>query len=76
VAFCNRVGFEDGVNFWGGSALIGPDGGVVSSGKVMEEDLVIADLEENAIRRARRFSRHFLDEDPGLVRRELKRMGY
>ena len=76
VAFCNRVGFEDGVNFWGGSALIGPDGGVVASGKVMEEDLVLADLEENVIRRARRFSRHFLDEDPGLVRRELKRMGY
>jgi predicted amidohydrolase len=76
VAFCNRVGFEDGVNFWGGSALIGPDGGVVATGKLMEERLVIADLDESAIRRARRFSRHFLDEDPGLVRRELKRMGY
>ena len=23
VVFANRVGFEDGVNFWGGSAIVG-----------------------------------------------------
>src|SRR5205807_1196291 len=29
--YCNRVGFEDGANFWGGSMVIGPSGGVDSS---------------------------------------------
>ena len=26
VAFCNRVGNEEGLTFWGGSRLLGPDG--------------------------------------------------
>ena len=74
LAFCNRVGYEDGVNFWGGSQLIGPDGSVVASAKQFEEDLLIAPIDEEEIRRARRFSRHLLDEDHALVLRELKRV--
>ncbi|HXX62305.1 MAG TPA: nitrilase-related carbon-nitrogen hydrolase, partial [Bacteroidota bacterium] len=34
IAFCNRVGFEDGVNFWGGSEVIAPDGTRVVSAKL------------------------------------------
>jgi len=74
VAFCNRVGFEDGVNFWGGSEIVGPDGTCIVSAKLFEEDLIIADIDENELRRARRLSRHFLDDDPELVERELKRI--
>jgi predicted amidohydrolase len=74
LAFCNRVGYEDGVNFWGGSQLIEPDGDVVARGKLFEEDLVLTEVDDNAIRRARRVSRHFLDENPELVIRELTRM--
>jgi NAD+ synthase (glutamine-hydrolysing) len=74
VAFCNRVGFEDGVNFWGGSELVAPDGNVVGASPLFKEDLLLADLDDNEIRRARRFSRHFLDDDPALVRRELARI--
>ena len=74
VAFCNRIGFEDGVNFWGGSELVGPDGTVMASGKLFEEDLLVAEIDDNEIRRARRFSRHFLDDDPGLVAREIARL--
>lgn len=75
IAFCNRVGYEDGVNFWGGSEVVGPDGEVQRSGKFFEEDLVTAVIDDVEVRRARRFSRHFLDEDTELVRRELKRIG-
>ena len=32
LAFCNRVGFEDGVNFWGGSQIVGPSGDVLEHG--------------------------------------------
>jgi predicted amidohydrolase len=74
VAFCNRVGFEDGVNFWGGSEIVGPDGSCLASAKLFDEDLIVADIDENELRRARRLSRHFLDDDPGLVERELKRI--
>lgn len=74
VAFCNRVGFEDGVNFWGGSEIVSPDGSCLASAKLFEEDLIIADIDENELRRARRLSRHFLDDDPGLVERELNKI--
>jgi predicted amidohydrolase len=74
LVFCNRVGFEDGVSFWGGSEVVGPDGTVVASGKLLEEDMVTADIDLENIRRARRMSRHFLDDDPHLVQRELRRI--
>jgi NAD+ synthase (glutamine-hydrolysing) len=74
LAVCNRVGFEDGVNFWGGSLVVGPAGDIVVEAKLFEEDLVVARIHDEEVRRARRFSRHFLDEDPTLVLRELERI--
>jgi predicted amidohydrolase len=74
LAFCNRVGFEDGVNFWGGSAVVGPSGDTKASAKLFDEDLIVADIDEGELRRARRFSRHVNDEDVSLVLRELRRI--
>jgi NAD+ synthase (glutamine-hydrolysing) len=74
VLFCNRVGYEDGVNFWGGSEVIDPGGDVVAAAKLFDEDLVIAEIDTNEVRRARRLSRHFLDENPDFVFRELRRV--
>ncbi len=74
VVFCNRIGYEDGVNFWGGSEIVGPDGTVLATAPVFEPGLISAVIDENAIRRARRFSRHFLDDDIGLVLSELRRI--
>jgi predicted amidohydrolase len=74
IAFCNRVGYEDGVSFWGGSSIVAPDGDIMTSAKLFEEDLVCATIDEHEVRRARRFSRHFLDEDPRLVVHELSRI--
>ena len=74
IAFCNRTGFEDGVNFWGGSEIVAPDGSSVASAKLFEEDLIIGEIDDNELRRARRLSRHFLDDDTGLVLRELARL--
>lgn len=74
VLFSNRVGFEDGVNFWGGSEAVAPSGAVLVQAKHFDEDLIFADIELNELRRARRFSRHFLDDDPHLVARELRRI--
>ncbi len=74
IIFCNRVGFEDGVNFWGGSEVIDPNGDVVVQAKLFEEDMVFVDINENEVRRARRLSRHFLDDDERLAINELRRI--
>jgi predicted amidohydrolase len=74
LVFCNRVGYEDGVNFWGGSEVVGPGGDVIASAKLFDEDLAIAEIDTNEVRRSRRLSRHFLDEDPEFLKRELDRI--
>ncbi len=74
VAVANRVGYEDGVNFWGGSQIILPGGEPLAAAKTFDEDLVIAEIDDIALRQARRASRHFLDEDPSLLVRELSRL--
>jgi predicted amidohydrolase len=72
--FSNRVGFEDGVNFWGGSMITDPGGEALGVAKTFEEDLLIAQLSSESVRRARRFSRHVLDEDPALLLSALQRI--
>ena len=73
ILFSNRVGFEDGVNFWGGSNITSPSGEIISTAKLHEEELISAKLDSIELQRARRFSRHFLDEKPELVLETLRR---
>lgn len=72
VVFANRVGIEDGINFWGGSQIVGPNGETVVKGKYFEEDFIAAEIDENEIRRARRFSRHFIDDSAAFTIHQLK----
>jgi predicted amidohydrolase len=74
IVFCNRVGFEDGVSFWGGSFVASPGGEIVVQAKLLEEDLVFAEIDPGEVRRARRFSRHILDENLDLVASEIRRI--
>ncbi|MEO6940042.1 MAG: nitrilase-related carbon-nitrogen hydrolase [Candidatus Kapaibacterium sp.] len=71
LAFVNRVGVEDGVNFWGGSELVTPGGETVALAKFFEEDLVITEIDPELVRTARQFSRHALDEDILLTKQIL-----
>jgi predicted amidohydrolase len=68
MTFVNRVGVEDGVNFWGGSELVDPSGSVQTVAKFFEEDMVIGQIDPVAVRRSREYSRHMLDEDLLLTR--------
>lgn len=72
IAFCNRTGFEDGVNFWGGSHIVDPSGNTLATGKYFEEDLLIATVDSNETRRARRFSRHFVDDSIEFTIQQLQ----
>jgi predicted amidohydrolase len=73
VVFANRVGVEDGINFWGGSQVVDPSGNPVVTAKYFEEDLICAKIDEINIRRARRFSRHFIDDLPEFTIQQLKK---
>jgi predicted amidohydrolase len=74
VLFANRVGFEDGVNFWGGSAAFSPSGQMIAHAPLFNEELVLVDVDSNEVQRARRFSRHFLDENIDLMKNNLLRI--
>ena len=50
LAYVNLVGIEDGLQFWGGSRLVGPNGKVRVKAKYDEEDLVIGEINYSDIR--------------------------
>jgi predicted amidohydrolase len=74
VLYCNRVGYEDGVNFWGGSEVVRPSGTVAMRGAILEEDFVVAVMDGGELRRERIFSPIMRDEDLALTVRELARI--
>jgi predicted amidohydrolase len=74
VAFCNRVGNEEGLTFWGGSRILGPDGSVIAEGPLYEEALVMGSLETDDLRMQRYQLPLLADERLELVRRELDRI--
>ena len=80
VIYCNRVGYEDGVAFWGGSRVVSPDGTVLVEAPDRSPQLVMAKLDLGAIRRARianpliRDERHDInDAENKRIRRRLPR---
>ena len=50
VVFANRVGYEDGVCFWGGSEVVGPSGADLDRGAALEPALIIADIDPRETR--------------------------
>jgi predicted amidohydrolase len=74
VAFCNRVGNEEGLTFWGGSRLIGPGGGVLAEAPLYEEALIVASLDTDDLRMQRYQLPILADERLELTRRELDRI--
>ncbi len=74
VIYANRVGFEDGVGFWGGSEVIDPFGQCIAKGRYYEEDFVTADISLDAVRRKRVAAPLLRDEDIDLTINELLRI--
>ncbi len=74
VFSCNRVGVEDGISFWGGSAVFDPEGKIVTSGPLFEEKLLVTEIDADALRRARLKLPTLRDEEGELVRHELGRV--
>lgn len=74
IVFVNRVGFEDGVNFFGGSFMVSAEGEFVTEGPKLEETLVYGQLDVTSPRRARYTTPILRDEKFDLVARELARI--
>jgi predicted amidohydrolase len=74
VAFCNRVGNEEGLTFWGGSRLLAPDGSVLAQAPLYEEALVVGVLNTDDLRMQRYNLPLIADERLELVRREIDRI--
>ncbi len=74
VAHANRTGFEDGLNFWGGSTVYNPDGKLLVQASYFEEALTLAEIDLNQLHRTRARLPLLRDERPELVARELERI--
>jgi predicted amidohydrolase len=74
LAFCNRVGNEEGLTFWGGSRILAADGSTVVQAPLWDEALVVGALETDDLRMARYGLPLLSDERLELVRRELDRI--
>ncbi len=74
VIHCNRVGYEDGKNFWGGSSIVDPDGEFLTRGLYFEERLIVQTIDLNQLHRTRSRLPLLRDERPDLVQRELARI--
>jgi predicted amidohydrolase len=72
--YVNRVGFEDGAHFPGGSMVVTPSGKILAQAKYFEEDLLLAELNIEEVRRARLFTPVLRDERLELTLRELARI--
>ncbi len=74
LAFCNRVGNEEGLTFWGGSRILGADGSTIVQAPLWEEALVVGTLNTDDLRMQRYGLPILADERLELVRRELDRI--
>ena len=74
VVFCNRVGVDETVSFWGGSEVIGPGGEALFTAPLFDEGLHYVDVELGDVRRERISLPLLRDERPELHLRELRRI--
>jgi predicted amidohydrolase len=74
VAHANRAGYEDGLNFWGGSTVYDPDGHLVAQAPYHQEALTLAEIDLNQLHRTRARLPLLRDERTALVMREMGRI--
>lgn len=55
LAYVNLVGIENGLQFWGGSRIIAPNGHVIAQAKYDEEDLIVGKIDYSDLKRTETF---------------------
>jgi predicted amidohydrolase len=74
VVFCNRVGVDESISFWGGSEVIAPSGEALFTAPLFEEGLFTVDVALADVRRERVTLPLLRDERPEWAVRELSRI--
>lgn len=74
VVFCNRVGVDESISFWGGSEVIAPSGRAIFSAPLYDEGLFTVEIALADIRRERVALPLLRDERLELNVRELQRI--
>jgi predicted amidohydrolase len=74
VILVNRVGFEDGLCFWGGSMVVGPDGRTIAKAPMLDEALTLAAFDLAELRRQRLIAPLARDERLLVTIEELNRI--
>jgi len=74
VASTNRVGYEDGINYWGGATVHNPSGNLIARGPYQEESLTITEIDLSELQHTRARLPLLRDERPELTFRELSRI--
>ncbi|MGB4780478.1 nitrilase-related carbon-nitrogen hydrolase [Candidatus Methylomirabilis sp.] len=74
VLYANRVGYEDGACFWGGSEAIAPSGEPVAKAEYLSEEILVVEIDPAEVRRARTVNPLLRDERLDVTLRELERM--
>ena len=74
VVFCNRVGVDESISFWGGSEVIGPNGHALFSAPFFDEGLFTVEIATADVRRERIALPLLRDERLEWEIRELQRI--
>jgi len=74
IIHSNRAGFEDGLNFWGGSTVYDPNGNIVAKCPYHEEKLLVSEIDMNQLHRTRARLPLLRDERSALTKSELDRI--
>jgi predicted amidohydrolase len=74
VVFANRVGYEDGVAFWGGSEVVAPNGQALAQAPELEPNLLLTQFDPGELRRSRIYTPLARDEKLLLTIEELDRI--
>lgn len=72
LAFVNLVGIQDGLQFWGGSRLLGPNGRPILQAKYEDEDFLVHEIDYKDIRSVEAFVPTLKDLRPELFDRLKK----
>ncbi len=74
LIYCNRVGFEDGKHFAGGSFIFNPSGEMIARAAYVDKDFLFYEINLDEVREIRRKWPYKRDDKPEIILEALKRI--
>jgi NAD+ synthase (glutamine-hydrolysing) len=74
LIYCNRVGFEDGKHFAGGSFIFNPAGEMIARAAYVDKDFLFYEINLDEVREVRRKWPYKRDDKPEIILEALKRI--